>query len=437
VMPVFDLTPDELNALARAEGFDLAGITSLDETEPDGEQIGEYPQRRDVGPYPERRDVGPYLEQWIAAGHAGEMDYLKRRNDEGVLLRSHVQAAIPWARSVIVCAASYDAPGHHSAPALRSIDPADPDAGWIARYAWAGKRDPATGELRPTDYHDTLLAALRSLEAALHRRIPEPFESRSYVDTGPLVERDLAQRAGIGWTGKNTCTLNQQLGSFFFLGCIVTALTVPETMLSGAKTSRLTTLDGAKASAGFWPAVDRCGTCRRCIDACPTEALIAPRQMDASRCISYLTIEKRGAIPVELRAGMGRQVFGCDICQDVCPWNTRRSEREDNERILGETREELVNPGLDWLANLTPATFNQQFRGSPVKRTKHAGLLRNVAIAMGNSKQRKFVRQLLVWSTVSDAVLAESARWALQQIQGNPGPGGTKADGAEADQVQP
>jgi epoxyqueuosine reductase len=133
---------------------------------------------------------------------------------------------------------------------------------------------------------------------------------------------------------------------------------------------------------------------------------------------------------------MGRQVFGCDICQDVCPWNTRRSER-DNERILGETREELVNPGLDWLANLTPATFNQQFRGSPVKRTKHAGLLRNVAIAMGNSKQRKFVRQLLVWSTVSDAVLAESARWALQQIQGNPDPGSTKAGGAEANQVQP
>jgi epoxyqueuosine reductase len=426
-MPVFDLTSDELNALAQAQGFDLAGITALDETEPKDEQAGEYPQRE---------DVGPYLEQWIAAGHAGEMEYLKRRNEEGILLRSHVQAAIPWARSVIVCAASYDAPGP------RSIDEAAPDSGWLARYAWAGKRDPETGELRPTDYHDTLLTALRSLEAALHRRIPEPFESRCYVDTGPLVERDLAQRAGIGWTGKNTCTLNQQLGSFFFLGCIVTALTVPETMLSGAKTSGFTTLDGATAGAVFGPAVDRCGTCRRCIDACPTEALIAPRQMDASRCISYLTIEKRGNIPVELRAGMGRQVFGCDICQDVCPWNTRRSEREVNQRILGETREELVNPGLDWLGTLTPETFNQQFRGSPVKRTKHAGLLRNVAIAMGNSRQRKFVPQLTVWSTVSDAVLAESARWALQQIQGNRDPGGTKADGAEADraeadQVQP
>jgi epoxyqueuosine reductase len=400
-MALFDLDPDELNALAQAEGFDVAAITALDQAAPQGQEPVESPEE--------------YLEQWIAAGHAGEMDYLKRRNEEGVLLRSHVQAAIPWARSVIVCAASYDAPGP------RSIDPADTDSGWIARYAWAGKRDPETGQVRPTDYHDTLLAALRSLEAALHQRSSEPFESRSYVDTGPLVERDLAQRAGIGWTGKNTCTLNQQLGSFFFLGCIVTSLTLSDTTNSGAKTSELTTSFGTNTSTVFRPAVDRCGTCRRCIDACPTEALIAPRQMDASRCISYLTIEKRGEIPEALRAGMGRQIFGCDICQDVCPWNTRRSQREVNQRILGETRAELVNPGLDWLATLTPEDFNQQFRGSPVKRTKQAGFLRNIAIAMGNSGQRKFVPQLTVWSTVSDTVLAESARWALGQIERDSG----------------
>jgi epoxyqueuosine reductase len=408
-MALFDLTPDELNGLAQAEGFDLAGITALEEAEPGSEETGQY------------------LEKWIAAGHAGEMDYLKRRNEEGVLLRSHVQAALPWARSVIVCAASYDAPGP------RSIDPADPESGWIARYTWAGKRDPDTGELRPTDYHDTLLAALRSVESALHRRIPEPFESRSYVDTGPLVERDLAQRAGIGWTGKNTCTLNQQLGSFFFLGCIVTALNVPKTAFFAAENRTERPVLDTKTRTGFGPAVDRCGTCRRCIDACPTEALIAPRQMDASRCISYLTIEKRGTIPVELRAGMGRQVFGCDICQDVCPWNTRRTQREGNRRILGETRAELVNPGLDWLAALTPETFNQQFRGSPIKRTKQAGLLRNLAIAMGNSHQRKFVPQLTAWTTVSDAILAESARWALEQIERDSPSPATKPDGVRPD----
>src|SRR4051812_34300002 len=176
-MPIFALPPDELTRLAQAERFDLAGIAALNGTEEQGSE----------GP-------GQYLEDWIAAGHAGEMDYLKRRNEQGTLLRSQVQAAIPWARSVIVCAANYNAPGP------LSIDPAPATAGWIARYAWAGQRDASTGELRPSDYHDTLLARLRALEAKLHNRIAEPFNSRSYVDTGPLIERDLARRAGIGWT---------------------------------------------------------------------------------------------------------------------------------------------------------------------------------------------------------------------------------------------
>src|SRR5882757_8125926 len=160
-MPTFDLSPDELTRLEKAEGFDLAGIAALDTAEEQGSE---------------------YLEQWIAAGHAGEMDYLKRRNEDGALLRSQVQAAIPWARSVIVCAASYNAPGP------LSIDPAPPSSGWIARYAWAGRPD-ATGELRPSDYHDTLLVRLRALEATLHDRVGG-FESHSYVDTGPLIERD-------------------------------------------------------------------------------------------------------------------------------------------------------------------------------------------------------------------------------------------------------
>jgi epoxyqueuosine reductase len=372
-MPVFDLIPDELSRLAKAEGFDLAGIATLDG------QGSEPPDN--------------YLEQWIAAGHAGEMDYLKRRNEQGELLRSKVQAALPWARSVIVCAASYNAPGP------LSIDPAPAGTGWIARYAWAGKPDPATGELRPSDYHDTLLARLRALEAALHDRINDPFESRSYVDTGPFVERELARQAGIGWTAKNTCTLNQHLGSMFFLGCIVTSLEV------------------ASASRPA-PAIDRCGTCRRCIEACPTEALIAPREMDASRCIAYLTIEKRGAILKELRAPIGRQVFGCDICQEVCPWNKKAGTPASTSTI----RSELINPALSWLAGLTPEEFNHQFRGSPVKRTKRSGLLRNVAIAMGNSGRLEYLPQLETWAQAEaeDPVLAEAARWAIECLTGPP-----------------
>jgi epoxyqueuosine reductase len=378
-MPTFNLPPDELTRLARAEGFDLSGIAALDDTE---EQGGE--------------DPGRYLEDWIAAGHAGEMDYLKRRNDQGALLRSEVQAAIPWARSVIVCAANYDAPGP------LSIDPAPPTTGWIARYAWAGQPDASPGELRPSDYHDTLLARLRALEATLHSQVGEAFESRSYVDTGPFIERDLARRAGIGWTAKNTCTLNQQLGSWLFLCCIVTSLEVAPAVLPT-------------------PAADRCGTCRRCIEACPTGALIAPRQMDASRCIAYLTIEKRGPIPEELRAPIGRQVFGCDICQDVCPWNARsRNQRPGHQDLPSAdlTRHELINPALAWLAALVPEEFNRQFRDSPVKRTKRIGLLRNIAIAMGNSGEQVFVPRLQEWAgaEVEDPVLAEAATWALMRL---------------------
>jgi epoxyqueuosine reductase len=365
-MPTFNLLPDELTRLAKAEGFDLAGVAALDRAEEQGSD--------------------DYLEQWIAAGHAGEMDYLKRRNEQGALLRSQVRAAIPWARSVIVCAANYNAPGP------LSIDSAPPATGWIARYAWAGQRDTATGELRPSDYHDTLLARLRALEATLHQKIADTFDSRSYVDTGPLIERDLARQAGIGWTAKNTCTLNQQLGSMLFLGCIVTSLDV-------APASRPT------------PAADRCGTCRRCIEACPTDALIAPGQMDASRCIAYLTIEKRGPIPEELRAPIGRQVFGCDICQEVCPWNAKASNA-----VSDLSRPELINPALEWLADLSPEEFNQQFRGSPIKRTKRSGLLRNVAIAMGNSGEQEFLPQLEAWTRNEDPVLAEAATWAITRL---------------------
>jgi epoxyqueuosine reductase len=219
---------------------------------------------------------------------------------------------------------------------------------------------------------------------------------RSYVDTGPIVERAYAQAAGIGWTGKNTCVINQGLGSWLFLGVIVTSYEMqPE-----------------QTVAHLPP--DRCGSCRRCIEACPTDALIAPYEMDASRCIAYLTIEKRGSIPEELRTGMGRQVFGCDICQDVCPWNHRAPVNTMPE-LAG--RQELINPALAWLAEMDAQTFNRWFKDSPVKRTKLSGLLRNVAIAMGNSGLREYLPKLEEWARGEDPTLRGAAEWARAQIE--------------------
>jgi epoxyqueuosine reductase len=340
---------------------------------------------------------------WVAAGRAGEMEYLKRRDDQGVLVRSGVQVAMPWARSVIVCALNYNAAGP------LSIDNAPSGSGWIARYAWSGQTagtatnaaagaDTTTDELVPTDYHDQLLGRLRQVEAAVRERFP--CETRCYVDTGPLVERAMAAKAGVGWIGKNTCVINQQLGSWLLLGVVVTSIRV-----------------AARAEfkgAGFQIATDRCGSCTRCIDACPTDALVAPYQMDASRCIAYLTIEKKGVIAEELREPMGRQVFGCDICQDVCPWN-RRAPVSVNEGMLA--RSQMVNPALDWLAGMDAAEFKRWFKGSPVERTRRKRLLRNVAIAMGNSGEQRFAAQLEAWASAEDPVLAEAAKWATNRMR--------------------
>jgi epoxyqueuosine reductase len=313
-----------------------------------------------------------------------------------VLLRTGVQVAIPWARSVIVCALNYNA------PAPLSIDTAPPGTGWIARYAWSGQpvnpgTNPNPSELIPTDYHDQLLGRLRQVETALHQRFP--CETRCYVDTGPLVERAMAAKAGVGWIGKNTCVINQGMGSWLLLGVIVTSLPVA-------------------AGVDFAIAADRCGSCTRCIDACPTDALVAPHQMDASRCIAYLTIEKKGVIAEELREPIGRQVFGCDICQDVCPWNrkapTRRAPVSINDGMLA--RPQLVNPELEWLAAMDAAEFKRWFKGSPVERTSRKRLHRNVAIAMGNSGEQRFTAQLESWAATDDPVLAEAAAWAIKRI---------------------
>ncbi len=358
-----------IDAKARVAGFDATGVAPVYES---GDDLAQ-------------RDATRFSD-WVEAGRAGEMEYLKRRDENGVLLRSGVRAAIPWARSVIVCALNYNA----EAPS--SIEPAPTETGWIARYAWSC-RTGEDGQTIPTDYHDELLSRLRRLEEVLKGRTE--CKTRCYVDTGPLVERAAAAHAGLGWIGKNTCVIRQGMGSWLLLAVILTSIPVQ-----------------ADAIPAF--AADRCGSCTRCIDACPTDALVAPRQMDASRCIAYLTIEKKGKIPEELREPVGRQVFGCDICQDVCPWN-RRAPVSVKQGM--EPRPELVNPPLEWLAQMDNAGFRAAFKGSPLERTRRKRLHRNVAIAMGNSRDRRFLPQLEIWSKGDDEVLAESARWAMRRIE--------------------
>jgi len=380
------LNGQQVRALALEAGFSEAGVVAL--------------------PYAEEARDGARFEEWVSAGRAGTMHYLKRAVEGGELVRARAAVPFPWARSAIVCFANY-----HSAQPL-SNEPAAVDAGWIARYAWSSLID--RGVRRPSDYHRVLLKRLKALDARLREKCGS-FESRAYVDTGPVVERSLATAAGLGWTGKNTCLIHPRLGSYGFLAVLLTSLEV-------------------EADPARFAVPDRCGSCRRCLDACPTGALFAPYQMDATRCISYLTIEHRGAISEELMDGMGRQVFGCDICQDVCPWNLKAPIGTDPDL---EPRPELVNPALEWLAGMDEAEFERQFNGSPVRRAGSLGLRRNVAIAMGNSGLGRFASKLEEWTGSADEGLLKAARRALEKLrdatvkgQISPSPDGDHGTGA-------
>ncbi|MGD1106385.1 MAG: tRNA epoxyqueuosine(34) reductase QueG [Terracidiphilus sp.] len=367
------LRRENVHASALEAGFQEAGLVALPHAE-------------------EARDAARFR-KWVGAGRGGTMGYLERTAENGQLLRERAGIPFPWARSAIVCFASYAFP---SAPL--STKAPERGSGWIARYAWTG-RVATNGERRPSDYHKVLLRRMQKVEAELRAQFGE-FESRAYVDTGPIVERALATAAGLGWTGKNTCLIHPKLGSFGFLAVLLTSLEVsPED-----KRAELV--------------ADHCGSCTRCIEACPTNALIAPYQMDASRCISYLTIEHKGRIAEELMPGMGRQVFGCDICQDVCPWN-EKSLRKAPIAVDAELgpRPELVNPLLEWLASLDEKSFEQQFNGSPMRRTGFQGLKRNVAIAMGNSGQAQFADRLEAWAAAADDGLRAAARWGLEKLR--------------------
>ena len=404
------LTLERARIFALDAGFQEAGLVAL--------------------PYAaEARDAERFRE-WVGAGRAGTMGYLERKTEDGRLLRERAAVPFPWARSALVCFASYLYP-----EAPLSTETQAPGRAWIARYAWGSKTN-ERGERRPSDYHKVLLKRIRTVEARLHEELGE-FESRAHVDTGPIVERALAVAAGLGWTGKNTCLIHPKLGSLGFLAVLLTGLEVGESASQQvSKSSR----EGMSDRASQRPALqvaDRCGSCRRCIEACPTNALDVPYQMDATRCIAYLTIEHKGPITEELAGKMGRQVFGCDICQDVCPWNgkARRSGMNADPPTLSakgaermgqpliamdaelEPRPELVNPMLDWLASLDEAAFEGQFNGSPVRRTGFLGLRRNVAIAMGNSGDAEFRTRLEEWASTADDGLSAAANWALGRLR--------------------
>jgi epoxyqueuosine reductase len=335
---------------------------------------------------------------WIADGKHGEMKYMEACDEAGELKRASLARVAPWARSVIVCAINYNT----AHPYSTHVQPQDAGLGWISRYAWARE-----------DYHDAVMRRLKQIENELRGLLDTTGDSlqlRSYVDTGPLIERVYAKHAGIGWIGKNACIINQQLGSWLFLGVILTSLVLTKDDLTKDE------FRGDQLTADL-PAPDRCGTCTRCITACPTQAIVAPGELDARLCISYLTIEKRGEIPNELRSGIGRHVFGCDICQDVCPWNRKAPATSAPEF---EAREGVVNPALDWLAEMQQEEFRVVFRGSPVRRAKLSGLRRNAVIAMGNSGDKKFVPTLKKLCADSDPVVAEHARWAVETLDPAP-----------------
>ena len=382
-----------ITAQARAIGFDLCGVAA-----------------------PNALAELEHVPAWLERGYDGEMKYLRdpRRLDPG--------RALEGIRSIIVCALNYNTPLPYSTQAAaesaaNSNDSAGP-RGWVSRYAWGG------------DYHEVLGRKLQSLLAAMRAEFSGiKFEARAYVDTGPIVERVAAKYAGIGWLAKNTCLINEEQGSWLFLGVILTTLDLEPTL-----------------SAGELPPPDLCGNCRLCIDACPTEAITAPYLLDARRCISYLTIELRGAIPEEFRPAMGSMVYGCDICQDVCPWNRNApsttlaefmprkiplknadpisTAQQANSTHPGGSEETLYAPQLEWLANLSEQEFREIFRGSAMKRAKWQGLIRNACIALGNSSlppsspaYSRILRILDRLAQSPDATIAEHAQWAITRLK--------------------
>jgi epoxyqueuosine reductase len=382
---------------ARAIGFELCGVATIAAAPATRESAS---RSSCDGTFEELA----YLPEWLAQGYAGEMNYLRdpRRADPRLVLDG--------AQSLIVVALNYNSPSAYSTE-LPVTHADESPRGWVSRYAWGD------------DYHEIIREKLDALVAAMRAQFCKPFEARSYVDTGPIIERIAAKYAGLGWLAKNTCLINEGMGSWLFLGVIVTTLDFASSIPPGEP-----------------PPADLCGNCRLCLDACPTKAFPAPYVLDASRCISYLTIELRGAIPDELRPAIGRAVIGCDICQDVCPWNRKSpvtqlaafqprqfvptAENRGNEKKCSEA---LFAPELEGLASLTQQEFSELFRSSAVKRAKWRGIVRNACVALGNSgverdsdAHQRVVGLLARLAGSDDPLISEHARWALTRLN-NPG----------------
>jgi len=346
---------ERVRAAARELGFDAVGIAPA-----------EPPPHAD------------FLDEWLARGYAGEMAWLARRAGE----RADPRRVLPGARSIVAVAVVYDEPGRESNAAEQGPGGA---RGRVARYAGGA------------DYHDVLGQRLRALARAVEALAPGTG-TRSYVDTGPVLERAVAARAGLGWIGKNTLLIHPRLGSYLFLGVVLTDL----------------------ALAPDAPEPDHCGSCRACLDACPTDAFPAPYVLDATRCLSYTTIELRGPIPEPLRAPQGDWVFGCDVCQEVCPWNTRarRSVPEDRAGLRGAlaTRDAWRAPALATLLEQDADAWAGAARGTALRRAKRRGWLRNALVAAGNSGDAALAPALRRHAEGDDALLAEHARWALARL---------------------
>lgn len=335
---------DAIKAQAHGLGFDLVGITR-------------------AGP----ADTADHFERWLDAGHAGTMDYLERKRD----LRRDSRLPYEGVVSAVVVALDY---GGKEPP------------GPVARYA------------RGDDYHEVMWAKLNELQAWISARVGRDVRGRGFVDTGPILERDLARRAGLGWFGKNTNLVNPTIGSFFFIGALLVDLEL-------------------EPDAPF--EADRCGSCTRCLDACPTNAFVGPRELDATRCISYLTIELRGTIPETLREAIGGNLYGCDICQDVCPWNERFAQelREPAFAARAMNARAAVDAARHLLAMDEPA-YREAFRGSAMKRAKLPGLRRNAAVVLGNLGSPDDADLLKAALESEDLVVREHASWAIERIRG-------------------
>jgi epoxyqueuosine reductase len=314
------------------------------------------------------------LRRWLAAGYAGEMSYIGER----LPAYADPNRVLDGARSVVMLAFPY-----------RTAEPTAPEAGAgrIARYAWG-----------QADYHDVLHARLKQLAAWLQERAPQ-VKVRGVVDSAPIMEREFAQLSGLGWIGKNTLLLHRTWGSYFFLAALLTDLELAY-------------------DEPF--AADHCGTCRACLDSCPTDAFPAPYVLDATRCISYLTIELRGAIPESLRAGLGDWLFGCDICQDVCPWNRRTSQSTTADQLPFEPRPDANPLELLPLFDLSEEQFRERFRQTPLWRAKRRGILRNAATVLGNQGCRAALPVLRRAAECEEAVISDACQWAIEKIEKEP-----------------